>query len=307
MKFADMQPLSNPNMTESSSAGRIQFIKMNVEGVTTRVRLLGNPYRRYFHFIDVEKPDGTKQRKSVCCSNYDYESADLAVKPTSEWDCILDEVYDNQINKGGDSQFSQPHKDLPFVSFPELPEAFRRDNRGNDKPPQRVTFQANFLAINRSDQETEPTNCIQLASFKKMAWGRVYSIATGANDGGVPNPDFAKGDPADVEKGYDLAIVYRRNVAPSEMYTVSAANNISPLKDDEKQLISDFEVDFKIEEYFKIRTREETIEYLTNVREADGFPHGANKSTSDIIEAELQTAASKNPLDLETKVGSTPF
>ncbi len=146
-----------------------------------------------------------------------------------------------------------------------------------------------------------------MASFKKIAWGRLFSIATGSVDGGVPNPDFAKGDPADVEKGYDIAVDYRRNVSPSEMYSVTAANNPSPLTDEEKQLISDFEVDFNIEDYFKIKTRDEIIEYLYNVREADGFSHGANKSTSDIIEAELQTAASKNPLDVEAKVGSTPF
>ena len=120
---------------------------------------------------------------------------------------------------------------------------------------------------------------------------RILTIATGASEGGEPNPAFAKGDPADHATGYDIAVTFNPNASPSEMYTVTPANEPSALTEEELFLLRNFEAEFDIEEYFKVRSREEVIEYLEKARDVEGFDFGATRqATSDKIEAAIRDA-----------------
>lgn len=298
-----MKPQENANATEMSSSGRVSYVKFNKEG-TTVVRLVGIPYRRFVHYVDVEKADGDKQRKMVICSNYDYESSTDLV-PNTTANCILDEVYDGQMAE-------KIHPDLPWVSFPKAPEKYRLDSRGNEKPPQRAVFQANFLSIDRTVQKENPAECVRMSSFKKLAWNRILTIATGASEGGEPNPAFAKGDPANSVTGYDIAVTFNPTASPSEMYTVTPANEPSPLTEEEQAILSNFEGEFNIAEYFRVRTREEVCEYLDKARDTEtsfnyGAPFSRNQTSSaDVIEAELKNASLEVEAK-ETEVSAPPF
>ena len=100
---------------------------------------------------------------------------------------------------------------------------------------------------------------LQVVSFKKTAFDRVLLLA-GAVDS--PDADFTRGDPAQPDNGFDLKLAYHADKPGINRYEVQAGLKESPLTDEEVEAISE---SINLEEYYKIRTRDDIIQHLTKI------------------------------------------
>ena len=228
------------------SNDRPPFIKWQKN---SRIRIFGNVQRRWQHFVNIKMPDGTEKRTALSCSNYDYNKPELTELPRSERDCIICEIYDHQIQ-------GKVHPEIDFVSFP--PNFFNKD-----KPPVKYSFQANMLCFDREVQEVDLAGSVSIISFRLTNWNEIMGwippTAEEAESG------FYRGDPTDPETGYDIKISYFADKSGSDKYSLDYQLTNSPLTDEEKQAISDRNEVFKLNEYYKKKTRDEQIQFLYDV------------------------------------------
>ena len=276
MNLSDMrtQPDAKSNLTKAN------FFDWKEAGTMgSKVRPYGKWIRRYLHFVRVTKLNGDVITTVIPCINFDYNQP--IVLPTEESVCPLDEVYDAQIN-GEESNI------LPFIKFPEPPASW-----GKDATIQRASFSANVNAINRAKQNGSGTTeeCLEVVSFKKTAFEKILLLA-GASD--EADADFTRGDPADESSGYDVKLIYHADKPGTQRYEVQAGLKESPLTEEEVETVSE---SMDLEEYYKIRTRDEIIEHLTKIHESEGGRGGDSSSkgiTSDIANMMNKVESSMN-------------
>jgi len=255
MKLTDMRPQPESN-TSLSSANF--FIWKEAGSMGVPVRPFGDFVRRYLHFVNVNKADGSKIITPIPCINFDYNSSEVTPDPNG---CPLDEVYEAQLE-------GKSHNELPFVSFPLPP-----DSWGKDAKIQRASFSASVNAINRAKQNgaTDP-DCIEIVSFKKTAFEKVLLLA-----GVGGNPQFSMGDPTADDTGYDLLCMYHADKPGIQRYELQAGRQATPLSDEEKAVTDEA---INLEEYYKVLTRDEIIEKLTKIYESDDSSSGGTSTTT---------------------------
>lgn len=244
MKLTEMRPQPEAN-TNLSSANF--FIWKEAGSMGIPVRPFGDFVRRYLHFVNVNKADGSKIITPIPCINFDYSADAVTPDPNG---CPLDEVYESQLE-------GKIHRELPFVSFPLPPESW-----GKDAKIQRASFSASVNAINRAKQNgaTDP-DCIEIVSFKKTAFEKVLLLA-----GVGGNPQFSMGDPTDDDSGYDLLCMYHADKPGIQRYELQAGRQATPLTEEEKTFTDDA---LNLEDYYKVLSRDEIIEKLTKIYESD--------------------------------------
>ena len=253
MKLTEMRPQPENNTTTLSSANFFNWKEAGSLGVP--IRPFGDFVRRYLHFVTVTKADGQQVFRPISCIDFDYNSPEVIPQKN---DCPLDEVYELQLE-------GKVHSDLPFCSFAEPPASW-----GKDAKIQKYSFSASVNAINRAKQNgTTDLECIEIVSFKQSAWNRVLLIA--GVDG---NSAFSAGDPTDPDTGFDLLCMYHADRPGIQRYELQAGRQASPLSDEEKAVIQET---VNLDEYYKVLTRDEIIETLTNIYEGDS---GSSSSTS---------------------------
>jgi hypothetical protein len=246
MKLTEMRPQPETN-TNLSSANFFSWKDAGSMGVP--VRPFGEFVRRYIHFVNITKEDGTKIITPIPCINFNYEASEVIPNPN---DCPLDEVYEAQLE-------GKTHTDLPFVSFPLPP-----DSWGKDAKIQRASFSASVNAINRAKQNgATDSECIEIVSFKKTAFEKVLLLA-----GVGGNPQFSMGDPTDEETGYDLLCMYHADRPGIQRYELQAGRQSTPVTAEEKTVLDEA---VNLEEYYKVLTRDEIIEKLTKIYEGESF------------------------------------
>ena len=115
-------------------------------------------------------------------------------------------------------------------------------------------------------------------------------LLAGASD--VADKDFTRGDPASIEEGYDIKLIYHQDKPGTQRYEVQAGLSTTPLTDEENISVADA---IDLQEYYKIRTRDEIIEHLTKIYESDGMNESSSSSasgTSDDIANMMKKAES---------------
>ena len=264
MNLSEMRAQPDAKLSNLSKANFFDWKEAGTMG--SKVRPFGQWVRRYLHFVRVYKQNGEEITTVVPCINFD---PDQAV-------CPIDEVYDLQI-KGETSEV------LPFIKFPDPPASW-----GKDAKIQRASFSANVNAINRAKQNGAGVTeeCLQVVSFKKTAFEKILFLA-GASD--VADDDFTRGDPASIEEGYDIKLIYHQDKPGTQRYEVQAGLSTTPLTDEESVSIADA---IDLQEYYKIRTRDEIIEHLTKIYESDGNNESSSSGASDDIANMMKKAES---------------
>ena len=271
MNLSEMRAQPDAKLTNLSKANFFDWKEAGTMG--SKVRPFGKWIRRYLHFVRVTKLNGDEITTVIPCINFNYDSS--IVTPIGESSCPLDEVYDAQI-KGETSNI------LPFIKFPEPPASW-----GKDATIQRASFSANVNAINRAKQNGSGTTeeCLEVVSFKKTAFEKILLMA-GASESA--DEDFSRGDPADESKGYDVKLIYHADKPGINRYEVQAGLKESPLTDEETEVVSE---SIDLEEYYKIRTRDEIIEHLTKIHESDSSGNGS--SSGGKVTEEIATMMNK--------------
>ena len=248
-----------------------------------RVRLVGDIVRRQLHFIEVEKTTGTSVTIVIPCINYDYSGSTIL---RIDGKCPIDEVYDLQL-KG------EKHSDLGFCSFKQPPPSW-----GKDATPSRATFQASINCIDRIAQKSSlpAEELMGIIRFRKSPFNELVEMATPPSESD-PNADFLsesyRGDPSDDKSGYDLLLKYHPDRFGGQKFEIIAGKNESPLSPEESDLVKNNSIN--LEDYYRIRTRDEIIEYLTGVHEDRGSQNGngfnnndSNSSSFDNVSADLK-------------------
>ena len=257
MKLTQMRPQPE-NSNSLSSANFFNWKEAGSQGIP--IRAFGDFVRRYLHFVTVTKADGTQVKRPISCINFDYNSPEVVVQNNN---CPLDEVYDLQLE-------GKTHPDLPFCSFAEPPASW-----GKDAKIQQHSFSASVNAINRAKQNgTTDLDCIEIVSFKQSAFAKVLLIA-----GVEGNSQFSAGDPTDEDTGFDLLCMYHADKPGIQRYELREAKQASPLTDEEKGVIEEA---VNLEDYYKVHTRDEIIEKLTEVYEGDSGGGYAPQSSGNV-------------------------
>ena len=277
MNLSEMRAQPDAKLTNLSKANFFDWKEAGTMG--SKVRPFGQWVRRYLHFVRVYKQNGEEITTVIPCINFDYDQAIVVPQSPDQAVCPIDEVYDLQI-KGETSEV------LPFIKFPEPPASW-----GKDAKIQRASFSANVNAINRAKQNGSGVieECLQVVSFKKTAFEKILLLA-GASD--VADKDFTRGDPASIEEGYDIKLIYHQDKPGTQRYEVQAGLSTTPLTDEENISVADA---IDLQEYYKIRTRDEIIEHLTKIYESDGMNESSSSSasgTSDDIANMMKKAES---------------
>ena len=256
---------------QSNNLSKANFFDWKEAGTMgAKVRPYGKWIRRFLHFINVTKANGDSVTAVVPCINFDYSTS--VVTPI-DGGCPLDEVYHAQL-KG------ETRNLLPFCRFNDPPASW-----GKDAKIQNHSFSANVNVINRAKQEVNAKlngsgiteDCLQVVSFKKTAWEKILLLAGASDDA---DPDFTRGDPSHEVDGYDIKLIYHADKPGTQRYQVIEGKSAIPLTDDEKTSI---ENSIDLEEYYKIRTRDEIIEHLTKIYESDGG-NGGNSSSGNVTD-----------------------
>ena len=274
MNLAEMRAQPDAKGSNLSKANFFDWKEAGTMG--SKVRPFGQWVRRYLHFVRVYKQNGEEITTVVPCINFDYDQAIVTPKSPDQAVCPIDEVYDLQI-KGETSEV------LPFIKFPEPPASW-----GKDAKIQRASFSANVNAINRAKQNGSGVTeeCLQVVSFKKTAFEKILLLA-GASD--EADADFTRGDPASLEEGYDIKLIYHQEKPGTQRYEVQAGLSSTPLTDEENISIADA---IDLQEYYKIRTRDEIIEHLNKIYESDGNNESSPSGASDDIANMMKKAES---------------
>ena len=274
MNLSDMRSQPDAKMNNLSKANFFDWKDAGTMG--SKVRPFGQWVRRYLHFIRVYKKNGEEITTVVPCINFDYDQAIVLPHSPDEAICPIDEVYELQL-KGETSDV------LPFVKFPEPPASW-----GKDAKIQRASFSANVNAINRAKQNGSGTTeeCLQVVSFKKTAFEKILLLA-GASD--EADADFTRGDPASIDEGYDIKLIYHQDKPGTQRYEVQAGLSTTPLTDEEQKSVAEA---IDLQDYYKIRTRDEIIEHLVKIYESDNGDGNSAGSASDDIATMMKKAES---------------
>lgn len=280
MNLSEMRSQPDAKLNSISKANFFDWKEAGTMG--SKVRPFGQWVRRYLHFVRVYKQNGEEITTVIPCINFDYDQAIVTPNSIEDADCPIDEVYDAQL-KGETSDV------LPFIKFPEPPASW-----GKDAKIQRASFSANVNAINRAKQNGSGTTeeCLQVVSFKKTAFEKILLLA-GATDNA--DEDFTRGDPAGDADGYDIKLIYHLDKPGTQRYEVQAGLNTTPLTEEETETIGELSID--LQEYYKIRTRDEIIEHLTKIYESDGNGSGntnTNNTSDDIANMMKKAESSLN-------------
>ena len=150
------------------------------------------------------------------------------------------------------------------------------------------TNAVNESTINRAKQNGSGTTeeCLEVVSFKKTAFEKILLLA-GASESA--DEDFTRGDPADVDNGYDVKLIYHAEKPGINRYEVQAGLKESPLTSEEQETISE---SIDLEEYYKIRTRDEIIEHLTKIHESESNGKSSSSTEGNVTE-EIATMMNK--------------